>query len=470
MTEMHMDPLLGSAEDIADAVRRGAVSARDMATLSLAAIEAGNPGINAFSQVTADRALAEADAVDAMRASGADLPPLAGVPYGVKNLFDIAGMSTLAGSIINRDHAPKSEDATMIARTGQAGGLLMGATHMVEYAYGFTGENAHYGNVLNLHDRTRMTGGSSSGTAAAVAAGLVPFGFGSDTNGSIRVPAGFCGLFGLKPTYGRLSRARSFLFVPSLDHVGPLARSARDLALIFDCLQGYDPLDPVCTDRAPLTTLPDIEKGAEGLRIAIAGGYFQDRAFPEATQTMEKVAAGLGITRQVEIPQADRARAAAFVITTAEGGNLHLERLRERAGDFEPAIRDRLISGVMTPSAWYLQAQRFRAWYRSQVLALFEDVDVILAPVSPCYAPELGVTSFTLGGQEVLVRVMIGIYTQPISFIGLPVVAAPVWLDGARLPLGVQVIAPPWREDLALRVARQLERDGLSEARIALLR
>ena len=464
-----MDPLLGTAEDIANAVRRGDISARDMAELSLAAIEACNPKVNAFSDVTAQRALAEADAVDAMRASGKVLPALAGVPYGAKNLYDIAGLPTLAGSKINRDHPPKSADATLIDRTKQAGGLLMGGLHMVEYAYGFTGENNHYGDALNPHDLKRMTGGSSSGTAAAIAAGMIPFGYGSDTNGSIRVPAGFCGLFGLKPTFGRLSRARSFPFVSSLDHVGPLGRSARDMALIFDCLQGHDPLDPACVDRAPLMTIPDIEKGADGLRIAVAGGYFRERAFPEAVETMEKVTSALGVSREVEIPEAARARAAAFVITTAEGGNLHFERIRERPQDFDPDIRDRIISGAMVPSAWYLQAQRFRSWYRKQVLKLFDEVDVILAPVSPCYAPELGATTFTLGGEEVSIRVQIGIYTQPISFIGLPVVAVPVWLDGAKLPLGVQVITAPWREDLALRVARQLERDGLAETRIAML-
>lgn len=464
-----MDPLLGTAEEIAAAVRRGDISARDMATLSLAAIEAGNSRVNAFSDVTADRAFAEADAVDALRQSGAILPPLAGVPYGAKNLYDIAGLRTLAGSKINRDDPPKTEDATLVARASEAGGLLMGGLHMVEYAYGFTGENNHYGDALNPHDLKRMTGGSSSGTAAAIAAGMIPFGFGSDTNGSIRVPAGFCGLFGLKPTFGRLSRARSFPFVSSLDHVGPLGRSARDLALVFDCLQGHDPLDPACSDRDPLITLPDIERGTEGLRIAVAGGYFRERAFPEALETMDLVTSALGVSREVEIPEAARARAAAFVITTAEGGALHLDEVRKRPQDFDPDIRDRLISGAMVPSAWYLQAQRFRSWYRRKFLEIFQDVDAILAPVSPCYAPELGATTFMLGGEEVSIRVQIGIYTQPISFIGLPVVAAPVWLKGAKLPLGVQVIAPPWREDIALRVARQMERDGLSEARIALL-
>lgn len=463
------DPLLGSVENIAGLVRDGTVSAREMATLSLSAVEERDPKVNAFSDVTAERALAEADKIDAMRTSGEELPPLAGVPYAAKNLYDIAGLPTLAGSKINRDDPPKTEDATLVARTRDAGGLLMGGLHMVEYAYGFTGENNHYGDALNPHDLTRMTGGSSSGTAAAIASGMVPFGYGSDTNGSIRVPAGFCGLFGLKPTFGRLSRARSFPFVSSLDHVGPLGRSARDMALIFDCLQGHDPLDPACTDRAPLMTLPDIEEGIDGLRIAVAGGYFKERAFPEALATMDKVCRALDVVEEVDIPEAARARAAAFVITTVEGGNLHLEEARKRPEDFDPDIRDRLISGAMVPSAWYVQAQRFRSWYKRKVLEIFNEVDVILAPVSPCYAPELGATTFMLGGEEVSIRVQIGIYTQPISFIGLPVVAAPVWLEDANLPLGVQVIAPPWREDLALRVARHLEREGISETRIATL-
>jgi len=290
----------------------------------------------------------------------------------------------------------------------------------------------------------------------------VPIALGSDTNGSIRVPSSLCGLFGLKPTYGRLSRARTFPFVASLDHVGPLARSAKDLALSYDAMQGHDADDPVCADRPAEPVTPLLDRGAEGLRVAVAGGYFRKGAFPEARAAVERVAAALGAKREIELPEAERARAAAYVITTSEGAALHLARLRTRARDFEPVVRDRLIAGAMVPAALVVQAQKFRRWYRAQVLELFKQVDVILAPATPCTAPKIGQQTFVLDGVELPVRANLGIHTQPISFIGLPVAAVPVSLS--RLPIGVQIIAPPWREDVALRVAHALETNKVAAA------
>jgi AtzE family amidohydrolase len=340
--------------------------------------------------------------------------------------------------------------------------VLIGALNLGEYAYDFTGENVHDGNAHNPHDVNRMTGGSSSGSGGAVTGGLVPLSLGSDTNGSIRVPSSFCGLFGLKPTYGRLTRARSFPFVASLDHLGPLARSARDLALAYDAMQGPDLEDPACAQRPVEATLGKLARGAKGLRIAVAGGYFQHGAFPEACAAMDRVAAALRANKEVEIPEAARARAAAYVITASEGAALHLERLRTRADDFDPATRDRLIAGAMIPAALVIRAQKFRRWYRDEVLKLFEDFDAILAPATPCTAPVIGQKTFVLDGVELPVRPNIGIYTQPISFIGLPVVAVPVPLD--PMPIAVQVIAPPWREDIALRIAYALEQAGVCVA------
>src|SRR5262249_55738897 len=218
--------------------------------------------------------------------------------------FDVRGMPTLAGSKINRDRPPAGRDATLIERLEAADAVLIGALNMGEYAYDFTGENVHDGPSRNPHDPSRMTGGPSGGSGAAVAAGLVPIALGSDTNGSIRVPASFCGLFGLKPTYGRLSRARTFPFVASLDHVGPLARSAGDLALAYDAMQGPDPDDPVCALRPAVAATPLLEKGSEGLRIAVAGGYFRAGLFPQAQDALAKVAAALGATSEIEIPEA----------------------------------------------------------------------------------------------------------------------------------------------------------------------
>jgi aspartyl-tRNA(Asn)/glutamyl-tRNA(Gln) amidotransferase subunit A len=353
-------------------------------------------------------------------------------------------------------------DAALINRLEAAGAVLIGALNMGEYAYDFTGENEHDGPSRNPHDLSRMSGGSSGGSGSAVGGGLVPLALGSDTNGSIRVPSSFCGIFGLKPTYGRLTRSRTFPFVASLDHLGPFARSVRDLALAYDAMQGPDPDDPVCTARPVEPASPELGRGTGGIRIAVAGGYFRKGAFPEALAAVEQIAKALDARREIEIPEAERARSAAYIITATEGAALHLERLRERAKDFDPAVRDRLIAGAMVPAALVNQAQKFRRWYRDRVLELFLEVDVILAPATPCPAQKIGQQTFKLGGVETPLRPNIGIYTQPISFIGLPVVAVPVPLD--PLPIAVQIIAAPWREDLALRVAHTLEQAGVAIA------
>lgn len=451
-----------TAAGIASAVAGGRMSALDAAEAALARIKQHDGILNSFTDVTADRARAKARAIDADIAAGKTVGPLAGVPFAVKNLFDVAGLPTRAGSKINRDLAPAKRDATLIERMEAAGAVLVGALNMGEYAYDFTGENVHDGPSRNPHDTTRMTGGSSGGSGSAVGGALVPIALGSDTNGSIRVPSSFCGIFGLKPTYGRLSRARSFPFVASLDHLGPFARSVTDLALAYDAMQGPDADDAACTTRGLEPTLPLIANPVSDLRIAIAGGYFQKNVFPEAVEAIGRVAKALGATKVVDVPEAARARAAAYVITTTEGASLHLDRLRKRPNDFDPAVRDRLIAGAMVPAPLVDRAQKFRRWYRAQFAEIFRSVDVLIAPATPCTAPKLGQVNFNLDGVELPVRANIGIHTQPISFIGLPVVAVPVPLE--PLPIGVQIIAAPWREDIALRVAYALEKMGVAAA------
>ena len=451
-----------SAQEITRAVTARRISAVSVTEATLARIVQHDPVLNSFTDLTADRARAKARAVDAAVAAGQNAGPLAGVPFAVKNLFDVRGLPTRAGSKINRDLAPSPRDATLIERLEAAGAVLVGALNMGEYAYDFTGENSHDGPSRNPHDVTRMTGGSSGGSGAAVGGGLVPLALGSDTNGSIRVPSSFCGIFGLKPTYGRLSRARSFPFVSSLDHLGPLARSVGDLALAYDAMQGPDSDDAACTTRPPEPVAALVAQDISGLRIAIAGGYFQNNVTPEASEAVARVARALGAMRVIEIPEAARARAAAYVITTCEGASLHLDRLRKRPDDFDPAVRDRLLAGAMIPAPLVDRAQKFRRWYRARVLEIFEAVDVIIAPATPYVAPKLGQVTSMLDGVELPVRANIGIHTQPISFIGLPVVAVPVPLE--PMPIGVQIIAAPWREDIALRVAHALERRGVVAA------
>ena len=240
---------------------------------------------------------------------------------------------------------------------------------MDEYAYGFTTENSHDGPTRNPHDPARVAGGSSGGSAAAVAAGQVPLTLGSDTNGSIRVPSSLCGVFGLKPTYGRLPRNGSYPFVASLDHLGPFARSAHDLALAYDAIQGFDGADPACVDRAGrAATAATLGERIDGLRIGRPRRLLpraRRRASPRAA--VARVAQSLGAHRTVNLPQVERARAAAFLITNAEGAALHLRDLRTRAADFEPLSRDRFLAGALLPAAWPLQAQRLRRWFAQRV-------------------------------------------------------------------------------------------------------
>jgi 1-carboxybiuret hydrolase len=450
-----------TASSIVSAVSSGQIDAVSIIEAALGRIRERDSMFNSFTAVTERRALLRAQAIDAARARGESAGPLTGVPFAVKNLFDIAGLSTLAGSRINRDNPPAGRDATLIERLEGAGAILLGALNMGEYAYDFTGENVHDGAVRNPHDLERMSGGSSSGSAAAVAGGLVPLSLGSDTNGSIRVPSSLCGIFGLKPTYGRLSRARTFPFVASLDHLGPFARTARDLALAYDAMQGFDPDDPVCVDRPTEPATPSLEMGAQGLRVAVASDYFKCKNSAVCC-AVERVATALGADREIKVPEAERARSAAFIVTATEGASLHLGRLRTRASDFDPAVRDRLLAGAMAPASLVVKAQKFRRWYRAQVLPLFNEFDAILAPATPCTAPLIGQQTFMHGDVELPVRANLGLYTQPISFIGLPVVAAPVPLE--PLPIAVQIIVAPWREAVALRLAHALESTGVAAA------
>ena len=463
----------------ARAVRGGDLSAREVVGGALARIATRDPAINAFTRLLGEEALGAAAQIDAAIGAGRDPGPLAGVPFAVKNLFDIAGVVTLAGSKIHADRPPAVRDATAVAALRAAGAILVGALNMDEYAYGFTTENTHYGPTRNPRDTTRVAGGSSGGSAAAVAAGMVPLTLGTDTNGSIRVPAALCGVFGLKPTYGRVSRAGAVLFASSFDHIGPLARSTRDLALAFDALQGPDPRDPACTTRPPVPCSAELGRGADGLRIAVADGHFAKGGAPECHEAVARVASVLKVDRRVTLPEAHRARAAAFVITTSEGAQLHLESLRARAKDFDPLIRDRFLAGALVPAAFYTRAQRFRAWYRDQVRAVFRDVDVLLAPTTPWPAPAIGQEMSVFDGADVPTRPMMGIFTQPLSFIGLPIVSVPLYMGAPQLkdpqtptrpgalPVGVQVIAAPWNECAALRVAAALEAAGVVAAPVA---
>jgi AtzE family amidohydrolase len=296
-------PDFRSAQAVAADIRFGKTTARGETLAALA--RARSDRFNAYTAVFAERALAQAEAIDADLAADRPVGPLAGVPFAVKNLFDVEGVTTIAGSKIRRDAPSAAHDATAVQRLTAAGAVLVGALNMDEFAYGFVTENAHDGPTRNPHDTTRIAGGSSGGSAAAVAGGLVPLTLGSDTNGSIRIPASLCGVFGLKPTLGRLSRQGAFPFVESLDHVGPFARSVADLALAYDLMQGPDPLDPLC-GRPAEPAAPRLQAVADApLRVGVLGGWFAQGAFPDVLEALEIVADALQARRGIELPGAD---------------------------------------------------------------------------------------------------------------------------------------------------------------------
>jgi len=435
------------ASSVVEAVKAGQTTAEAVTLRALDRIVSTNPALNAFTAVFASQALEQARALDARIAQGQPVGVLAGVPFAVKNLYDVKGIVTLAGSKIRQTAAPADRDAVLVDRLKAADAILVGALNMDEYAYGFVTENAHYGATRNPHDLERIAGGSSGGSASAVAASVVPLTLGSDTNGSIRVPAGLCGVYGLKPTAGRLSLDGVFPFVESLDHAGLFARNLPDLALAYEVMTG----EPTPVPPGPF------------LRAAVLNGWFTHGASAEVLSALSAVGHALNADLGVELAGAEAARSAAFCLSAYEGSRLHMADLKTRPQDFDPAVRDRLLAGALLPDEERQRALRFRAVFQDAAAGLFDRYDILLAPVTPCTAPRVGEASMVIDGQEVSVRKNLGAYTQPLSYIGLPILAAPINRPGL-LPIGVQIIAAPGREDRLFAAAARLEAQGVVAA------
>ncbi len=428
---------LNSALAIAAAVRAGEITATAVTEQCLAGLAREGGALVAVTRILADRARAEAAAVDAVIAAGGDPGPLAGAPYGVKDLFDVIGLPTTAGSSLYADAPPATADAQAIVRLKEAGAILVATLNMDEFAYGFATINARHGTTRNPHDPDRLAGGSSGGSAAVVAAQLLPFSLGSDTNGSVRVPASLTGTYGLKPTHGALPMGGVFPFADSFDDVGPFTLSVADMACIWD-------------------VLTDARADAGGdIRVARLGGRFRDNADPEQ---MDAIAPDAPL---IVLPDISRARSAAFLITASEGGTLHREALSRDAMAFDPATRDRLIAGALIPPALVETAQAFRARYKQTILALIADHDILLAPATPCVAPLIADPRIMVDGALSPARADLGLHTQPISFLGLPSLSVPLRRPG-RLPLGLQLIGRPGGEAALFRFAAMLEARGLT--------
>ncbi len=430
--------------EIAAEVRSGRQTALVLTEQVLADIAARDAGYGCFTRVLAAEARQQAATVDRQVAQGVDPGPLAGVPFAVKDLFDVAGLPTTAGAKLRLSAPPAARDAEVVRRLKAAGAVLVGTLNMDEFAYGFVTNNAHFGTTRNPHDRLRLAGGSSGGSAAAVAAGLVPFSLGSDTNGSIRVPAALCGLWGIRPGDGLISTTGVFPLAASLDTVGPFARCSADLALLYRLM----------VHRPPLPA------AAAAPRLARLGGWFARNVAADVAAAVDQVAAALGVTAEADWPSAEAARSAGFLITAAEAGALHAPSLRHHALDYDPATRDRLLAGSLLPAAALLPAQRVRGWYRAAVTALWDEVDIVLAPTTPVVAPRIDDPTLLLDGQPVPARANLGIFAQPISLAGITAVSAPVARpDG--LPVGVQFAVAPGREALLFQLLERLERQGV---------
>ncbi|HXH15177.1 MAG TPA: AtzE family amidohydrolase [Sphingomonas sp.] len=447
---------MGTALTIAGDVRAGRITAVETVERCLVALDAQEHRLCAVTRVLAERARDEARRVDADFAAGRDPGPLAGVPYGVKDLFDVAGLPTTAGSTIYADARPAGADAEAIRRLRDAGAILVATLNMDEFAYGFATINARHGTTRNPHDLDRLAGGSSGGSAAVVASGLLPFAMGSDTNGSIRVPASLTGVYGLKPTHGGLPMGGVFPFSESFDDIGPFATSVADMQCLWDVLRGSNVRREGSRGVGPRGVGP-ANVVAPGFRVARLGGRFLENVDPDQQAALADIVPGAPI---LTLPDIARARSAAFLITAYEGGTLHREALAHHAMAFDPATRDRLIAGALVPRQLYDAAQAFRRSFTATIIDLVAEYDVLLAPATPCVAPLVADPSILIDGTTKPARSDLGIHTQPISFMGLPSLAVPLHRPG-RLPLGLQLIGRPHGESTLLRFAAMLEDRGV---------
>jgi AtzE family amidohydrolase len=392
--------------------------------------------------------------------------PLTGRSAAVKDLFDVAGVTTLAGSKLLSGRPPATADSTSVRRLREAGVLLIGCTNMDEFAYGFTTENSHYGPTRNPHDPERIAGGSSGGSAAAVASGAVDVALGSDTNGSVRIPAALCGVFGLRPTYGRVPRTGTVDFSSSFDVIGQFARDVRTLATTLDVLSGPDGVDPVAAAAtSPCASAADA--GIDGLVVARAGGELAAGQEPAVAEGVRDVASALGARAVVEVPQVGLARAAAMLITAAEGAEQHAGNLRATPESFDPRTRDRFLAGLGVPGIDYVRSQRFRRYWQRAVLSLLDEIDVLVLPTVPCVAPVIDQQLIEIDGVSMPPGAIMGRFTQPFSFIGLPAVSVPVVKPG-QLPVGVQLVAKPFEEAKLIATAGWLESQGIVSGTTAL--
>ncbi len=432
--------------EAAAALRDRKVSPAELTKDALDRIARLDPSLNAFITVTREAALVRAGMADKAIAHGQYRGPLHGIPIAHKDCFATAGIRTTGGSKILADRVP-DHSAGIVIKLDQAGALMLGKTNLHELCYGITSANPHFGAVHNPWDLTRIPGGSSGGSAAAVAAGLVFAASGTDTGGSIRVPASFCGVVGLKPTYGSLSRQGVLPLGITFDHVGPIARTVRDTAAVFAAMGG----------KAPVT----VRDGVAGLRIGVPGNFFFDRLTPDVTASLRhavQTVAGLGAqVREVPVPHMEELNDLGRLLLSAEASSLWKEQLRLRPRDFGEDVRAALERGCLVSATDYLVGQRRRRSLSKKLASVWEQIDCLITPATPTTAPKIGEAVIRIGGLEEDVRVGSTRLVRPFNVLGWPALAMPSGFSDGGLPIGLQLIAAPDGEAILFRVGAAIE-------------
>jgi len=447
--------------ELAARLRTGEVTARAATEAALTALDTRGRELVAVARLWPEKALARAEALDRARAEGRVLGPLHGVPLAHKDMFDRAGELSEWGTKIHRGRVAE-RTATVIARLDAAGAIDLGRLNMVEFALGITGHNRHTGHPRNPWDPSRVTGGSTSGGAAAVAARLVPGTLGSDTGGSIRVPAALCGIVGLKPTFGRVSRAGAMPLSFSLDHVGPLARTARDCALLLEAIAGPDPLDRTTSPRPPGALAASIDAGVKGLRIGFARDGLEVEPEAEiAALEREAMAAFRALGARVHeqpIPALAPSNALRRIVLTVECAALHRELVRTRRADYNPETLARMMPGFALGAVDYLRALQLRTPLLERFVAeVFGACDVLALPTCPVRTPTLAETDTGGDSRFVAISTAMGSAIGFANYLGLPALSVPMGFDSRGMPVGLQLVGRPFAEALLLRTAHAFE-------------
>jgi aspartyl-tRNA(Asn)/glutamyl-tRNA(Gln) amidotransferase subunit A len=451
---------LGLAE-LARRIGRGEVSSREATLAVLEALGGRGRELDAVARLHPERALARAEAADAARARGERLGPLHGVPLAHKDMFHRAGDLSECGAGLLQGHRP-AVTATVLARLDAAGAIDVGRLNMVEFALGITGHNQHTGHPRNPYDPERITGGSTSGGAAAVAARLVPATLGSDTGGSIRVPGALCGLFGIKPTYGRVSRAGCMPLSFSLDHIGPLARSAEDLALLLGVIAGRDEDDPTTSLRPVPDYRTELGRSVRGLRLAVAGEGVETEIDPEVQAAQDeglRVMAELGLAvRTQEVASFRSLNALRRTLMLAECAAYHRAWIAAGRERYNPETANRMAPGFALSAVDYLRAVSARGFLLERFCKeTFAEADLLVLPTSPVTTPRIADTDTGGDARFMAIANRMGALVGPFNYLGLPALSLPVGLDPAGMPVGIQLVGPPFTEGLLLRVAHAFD-------------